>query len=163
MQPKTAKVMIGTIIVLIVAIAGLAIWRNLGGDKFTWQYKVTTDSKWTTMENDGGSNLNVYYLINFADRQIQKCEDKYFGPMHKYDYQGKVIYQKDLDDKTAIKLQEILDAAWDSGGDVEGTYDFYSIEKSDDDIRYIYSKSQKSQIKLYTDKIDRQTTATEAE
>lgn len=157
MQPKTAKIMIGVIIVLLVAIGGLAFLRTLDSNKFAWQYKVTTDSKWTTMENDGGSNTNVYYLINFTDRQIQKCEDHYFGPMHKYDYQGKVIYQKTLSEKIAVKLQEILDKAWEDGDDSEGTYEFYAIEHPDGESRYIYSKSQISQIKLYLDKINSQT------
>lgn len=150
--------MIGIIVALIVAIGGLSFLRSIGRDKFEWQYKLTTDSKWIIMENDGGSNLNVYYLINLTDHQIQKCEDKYFGPMHKYDYRDKVIYQKELDERTAVKLQEILDNAWNTGEDTEGTYDYYSIETPDGTTRYIFNKGQISQIKLYTDRIDRQTT-----
>lgn len=157
MKPKTAMVMIGAIVALIVAIGGLTFLRNINQNKFSWQYKLTTDSKWITMENDGGSNTNTYYLINFTDHQIQKCEDKYFGPMHKYDYQGKVIYQKTIDDKTATKLQELIDKFWKDGDTTEGTYDYYSIENSDGDIRYIYNRSDISQIELYTNKIDRQT------
>lgn len=157
MQPKTAKIMIGVVIILIAAIGGLAFLRTLDSNKFVWQYKVTTDSRWTTMENDGGSNTNVYYLINFTDRQIQKCEDKFFGPMHKYDYRDKIIYQKTLSDKIATKLQEVLDKAWKDGDKTEGTYDFYAIEHPNGESRYVYSKSQISQIKLYIDKIDSQT------
>lgn len=150
------KLMFIAIGALILAIGGLAVIRNFNNDKFTWDYLVTTDDQWTTLENEGGSNLNVYYRINFEDRQVQKCEDKYFAPMKRYDYQGKVIYQKEIDEKTAAKFKEVLDKAWAGSDATEGTYDYYSIEKSTDGTRYVHNKSFISQIQIYTNKIDKQ-------
>jgi len=148
--------MLGAIVVLALAIGGLALFRNFNSSKFNWDYLVTTDDQWTSLENDGGSNTNTYYRINFSERQIQKCEDKYFAPMQKYDYQGKVLYQKEMDDKTATKFKELLDKAWNSGDATEGTYDYYSVEKADSGTRYIHNKSMISQIQQYTNKIDKQ-------
>ena len=148
--------MLVVVVVLALAIGGLALFSNYNSNKFAWDYQVTTDDQWKTMENDGGSNINTYYQINFEDRQIQKCEDKYFAPMKRYEYQGKVIYQKELDEKTATKFKELLDKAWNSGEANEGTYDYYAIEKLDGGTHYIYSKAIIAQLQQYITKIDKQ-------
>lgn len=155
MKQKTMVIMFGIIAALIVAIGGLSVLRSLGSDKFEWSYMITTDSQWTTLESDGGSNTNVYYLINFEERQIQKCEDKYFAPMHKYDYKGKVLYEKEMDEKTAARFKEVLDKIWNGGDATEGTYDYYTIEKQDGGPRYIHNKNSISQIQMYTNKFDK--------
>lgn len=153
---KSMKLMFFAIIVLTLAIGGVALFRDFNNNKFVWDYQVTTDDQWTTMENDGGSNISTYYRINFENRQIQKCEDKYFAPMKRYDYQGKVIYQKDLDEKTAAKFKEVLDKIWNNSDASEGTYDYYSIEKADGGTHYVHNKTFISQIQQYTNKIDKQ-------
>lgn len=155
MKSKTMTIMVGVILILALAIGGVTLFRDVNRNKFNWQYKVTTDEQWRTLQNDGGSKTNVYYLIDFDKRRVQKCEDKYFGPMHTYDYQGKIVYEKDFDEQFAQKLQGTLDKLWQSGDSAEGTNDYYSIEKSSDGIRYIVGRTQIAQLADYMEKFDR--------
>lgn len=147
--------MVGAILILALAIGGVTLLRDVNRNKFNWQYKVTTDAQWKTLQEDGGSKTNVYYLIDFDKRQVQKCEDKYFGPMRSYDYQDKIIYEKKFDEQFAQKLQETLDKLWQSGDLVEGTTSYYSIEKTGDGIHYIIDRSPITQLADKMEKLDK--------
>lgn len=154
MKQKTFTLMLGLILVLALATGGVALLRDVKQNKFSWQYMVITDDQWQSLQEDGGSKTNVYYLIDFDKRQVQKCEDKYFGPMQKYDYRGKIIYEKSFDEQLAVKAQEILDKNWSSGSPTEGTASYYAIEKANDGVRYIVSKAPILQLEGYMEKFD---------
>ena len=47
---------------------------KLDGEK---KYKITTDSKYLTVRNDGGSHLNVYYNIDLDKRIYEKVNEVY--------------------------------------------------------------------------------------
>ena len=155
MRKETATKLFVVIALLVIAIVGVFLWRDFNRDLFTWDYAIIDDTRWRTTMNDGGSNTNVYYQINLAERQVRKCEDKYSGPLHSYEYRGQVIYQKEFDERTAEKLQLLLEKLWQKGDTTEGTYDYYAIEKSDEGERSIHNSSDISQLKVYTDKFDK--------
>ncbi len=154
MKQKTFTLMLGAILVLALATGGMILFRDANRNRFNWQYMVTTDEQWLTLQNDGGSRTNTYYLIDFDKRQVQKREDKYFGPMQQYDYRGKVIYEKEFDEQFAVKAQELLDKTWSSGSPTEGTTSYYAIEKVSDGTRYIIGKTLTSQLAAYMQKFD---------
>ena len=41
------------------------------------KYIIITNSKWLTMKNDGGSNINIYYEVNFKNNIVNKITEKY--------------------------------------------------------------------------------------
>lgn len=136
---------------LILGIGGLFFFWNMKRNQFIWEYMITDDTSWKTMMDDGGSNTNVYYQINFTDRKIRKCEDKYVGPLHVYDYKERVIYEQDMDEKTSEKFRVLLEKLYGKAHDQPGSTAYYTIDKEGEDPRYISSDSSISQIKLYTD------------
>jgi len=61
-----------------------------------YDYKIVTNTTYLTMQNDGGSNTNIYYQIYLDENKIIKYEDRYVG-FKGYEYKGKVIYKKNFD------------------------------------------------------------------
>ena len=41
------------------------------------EYTITTDLKWKTMQNDGGSHRSIVYIINLKDYVVTKKEEIY--------------------------------------------------------------------------------------
>lgn len=80
------------------------------------KYVITTNMKYLTMQNDGGSNTNVYYQIDLSSKKSVKMEDKYVG-FEGYEYQGKVISEKTLSDEEITKLKDIIEDIWNSKDD----------------------------------------------
>ncbi len=155
MNGKTTRIMVGIIIVLIAAIGVMFFIRELRAQEFNWQYAIITDSKWETTMSDGGSYTDIYYRINFDDRKVRKYEDEYNGLRQKFIAKENMVYEVELDEQTAVKLQDLLNKSWNNGDANEGTYSFYTIEKRPDGSRYIHQESTIATIKTYTNKIDK--------
>lgn len=155
MRKSTAKLFFGIMLILILAIGGLYFFWNMKRNAFAWEYTLTDDTHWKTLMDDGGSNTNVYYQLNFTDRKVRKCEDKFVGPLHVYDYRERVIYEIDMDEKTSQKFQTLLDKLYRTGSDQEGNAGYYTIEKEGEGKRYLSSNSAISQIKVYTDLLNK--------
>lgn len=85
---------------------------NAGGENFDLntnnKYLITTGSKSLTMLSDGGSNYNRYYEIDLDKNSIRKLEDHYIG-FKGYEYIGKIIYNKTINNDDAIRLKSLLD------------------------------------------------------
>ena len=94
------------------------------------QYVVTTDKKFRTMQNDGGSHYNEYYEIDFQSNIVKKCEDNYKG-FEGYIYEGKIIYTKTLSKQESLDLKNLLDEVLDEGETYEYSkhkdYKYYTI------------------------------------
>lgn len=73
-----------------------------------YNYKIITDSQYKTLQNDGGSNINVYYQINLEKNKIIKYEDKYVG-FTGYEYKGKIIYEKNINNSMSLKIKTIIE------------------------------------------------------
>lgn len=76
-------------------------------DDISYEYKIITDSKYKTLQNDGGSHINIYYKINFSTKTITKYEDSYIG-FEGYEYKDKIIYKKNIDINTNKRIKLLI-------------------------------------------------------
>jgi len=72
------------------------------------KYIITTNTKWISMQNDGGSHTDIYYQLDLNGNIVKKCEDKYVG-LKGYEYQGKILFSKELNDIEKSQLKSIFD------------------------------------------------------
>ncbi|MBQ9072366.1 MAG: hypothetical protein IJY25_04345 [Bacilli bacterium] len=70
------------------------------------EYIIVTDYKYKTMLNDGGSHHNIYYEI--SGNVVKKYEDYYIG-FKGYEYQGKLIYEKEISNKIKKELISLIE------------------------------------------------------
>ncbi len=110
------------------------------------KYLITTDMKWMTMRNDGGSHTNVYYQIDLNTGMVKKCEDEYVG-FKGYEYEGKVINKKTLDETEKVSLQGVLDSIIVNVPEEETlNYNYYELELYSGDSINIYDKETINEI-----------------
>ena len=95
-------------------------------------YKIITDTRFITLHNDGGSHVNVYYIVDFNNNMIAKYEDKYVG-FEGYKYKDKLVSEKGIEETEATKFKKILEELIVKD-DINNTnnYNFYTIENGDD-------------------------------
>lgn len=119
----------------------------------SYDYKITTDYKYITMQNDGGSNKNIYYLVSLGEKKIIKCEDSYIG-FKGYEYKDKIIYEKRIYDDTIQELSLLIKDLFnkiDVGG--ERNYSPYTIEVNGDK-KTIYNSESINALKNIFESID---------
>lgn len=118
------------------------------------KYLITTDERWWTMQNDGGTHHSTYYEINLTKSNVTKYEDYYVG-FKGYEYQGRVIYNKNIDDQLRNEASKLLNYLL-STEDVNETknYNFYVIEFSNSDLVYIYNEESIASLRELLDEID---------
>jgi len=106
------------------------------------KYKITTNMKWMTMRNDGGSHTNTYYQIDLNENKVIKCEDKYVG-FEGYEYEGKILYSKKISEKEKQDLKLIIDNITNNSVDEpeKSNYDFYILSSLNKDDVKIYDKN----------------------
>lgn len=112
---KYDKKILVTILIGIISLIIIILFKTtnskLISSRFTLdsssKYIVTTDSQFSTLRDDGGSHINVYYQIDLQDNSITKCQDEYVG-FKGYKYKGKIIYSKILNGNDADTLKELL-------------------------------------------------------
>ncbi len=118
-----------------------------------YQYTIITDSQYKTLQNDGGSNYNVYYEINFENNVIKKYEDHYIG-FKGYEYQGKLIYEKSINENTVNDLKVLLiDLLVKEDINDTKNYSPYTI-KSNNIEKEIYNEKSIKSLKKLLNKID---------
>lgn len=71
-------------------------------------FKITTNEKYNTIQNDGGSYYSTYYLINITKNKVSKYADKYVG-FKGYEYQDKLIYTKNFNDEIISELANTIE------------------------------------------------------
>ena len=115
MKKKIVLVFIFALLTVFLAFAAYKV-MNKDQDYYTKsdfvldsnnKYIITTNMKWMTMQNDGGSNTNTYYQIDFNKNKIIKCVDKYVG-FEGYEYKGKILYSKEISKKEKQDFEDIL-------------------------------------------------------
>ena len=79
----------------------------LKNEHSSYTYKITTDLRWKTMQNDGGSNFNEYYEIYLDEQKIIKYNDYYVG-FKGYKYKDEIVYEKSINTFTKTKLENII-------------------------------------------------------
>ena len=118
-------------------------------------YKIQTDTRWLTMQNDGGSHTDVYYCFDLDKQLVIKVSESYHANLGSTPKTTtKVIYEKNLDHdfseslkmfwEDLIVLQDIRD---------ENNYNCFSINKSGL-AKDIFNTSTIDTIKEMLNKID---------
>ena len=76
----------------------------------TNKYKVTTDTRFLTMRDDGGSHENIYYGIDLENRQVIKYSEYIDANMsHIFHINSRTIeFNKNLTENDANKLEVLL-------------------------------------------------------
>ncbi|MDO4975450.1 MAG: hypothetical protein Q4E61_03970 [Alphaproteobacteria bacterium] len=141
------------ILVLIMVVLG-SIYAFVLSNSETEKYIVITSSKYATMENDGGSNHNIYYKFDLKNNVVKKLEDYYVG-FKGYKYRGKVIYKKRLKPYYSKKTKKLLDDLFEKK-DVRSAnnYEPYTIEVPGGTSKKIYNKSSIRKLEKLLSKID---------
>ena len=153
------KILIVTILIILILVAIVTVILTnkkeepyiIGFDNEN-KYIVTTNTKWISMRNDGGSHTNIYYEIDFNENSIIKCEDKYVG-FKGYEYKGKIIDSKKINDSQKNKLKSILNDAIKNNIDKEDSmnFDFYIISSCNNEDIKIYDEDDINRIKNMLD------------
>lgn len=136
---KKKGIIITLAILLAVAIIALVVLLcskipNKNKEKkevITWvsdsDIYITTDDKFTTLQNDGGSYYNREYVVDFNTLVATGYEDHYVG-FEGFEYQHKEFYSKQLTKDDFKKLEKIrTDVALNPQEDVNKTYTYYTI------------------------------------
>ena len=146
------KLIILFIIILVIILTFIGI-KVLNKDSDNSTYTITTDYKYLTMQNDGGSNTNIYYKFNPSKGTIKKLEDNYTG-FKGYEYQGKVIYNKAINNNTTKELKDLLNNLI-SKEDINNpkNYEPYVIKYKDKE-KSIYNKDSIKTLREKLEEID---------
>ncbi len=97
----------------------------------TNKYKVTTDTRFLTMRNDGGSHENIYYGIDLENRQVIKYSEYIDANMsHIFHINSRTIeFNKNLTENDVSELKELL-----SNTSLETYHKDYQKEKEEQSI-----------------------------
>ncbi len=147
------KRMIGVLVVLVVILIGVVFFTFAKSRKSSSIfYTIVTDTTYLTMENDGGSNYNVYYEIK--DDTVLKLEDHYVG-FQGYEYKRKVLYQKQMSSELKKDVVELLERLFEQD-DVRGEDDFkpFVIQNSNLPEKTIYNQVSISSLRTILKRID---------
>lgn len=153
------KILICVIVILLILVAIIiGMLKNKEKDSYTQsnfvldnenKYVVTTNTKWISMQNDGGSHTNIYYEIDLNENTIVECADKYVG-FKGYEYERKIVSTKKINDIEKNELKSILNNAIKNGTDrvEEINFNFYVISSLGNEDIKIYDKDTINNIKV---------------
>lgn len=103
---------------------------------------LVTYDRFLTLQDDGGTQYDRRYEIDFSKKTVTKLEDYYKG-FEGLQYQNKKLYQKELTKKESDKLKELLKEISskknDYEQDLEHTYMYYELKQNNTNIK-IYDK-----------------------
>lgn len=116
------------------------------------QYTIITDSKYKTLLNDGGSNYNIYYELDLNKNIVKQFMDHYIG-FKGYEYQGKLIYEKNIDKELSNDINNLLIDLFTKEDINNGNYSPYTI-KNNNNEKNIYNEESINNLKILLDKID---------
>jgi len=116
-------------------------------------YTIITDEHLLTLQNDGGSHHNIYYVIDFNTKNIKKYEDYYVG-FKGYEYKDKLIYEKTLNNDKALNFKKVLDEILNTEDtNLDKNYNYFVIKDENEEIK-IYNKENINKIKNILIEID---------
>ena len=119
------------------------------------KYTITTDLRWKTMQNDGGSHSSIYYQIDLDNNIISKVQEDYHANLGgTHSQQKNVIYIKKIDTNIQSEVKSLLNEII-TKEDINEThnYNFFTI-KSLDAEKYIYNVNTIESINSLWEKID---------
>ena len=150
MKKKKRNIIIIISSVIIVCIILLIFYINIlnGHSSFNLdnqnKYIVKTDSRYTTLQNDGGTHSDIYYEIDFDKKIVEKRADYYKG-FEGNKYKRKLLNSKELSNEESRNLQNFLESILSDESlqraDEELSYNYYSILTLNKDEVKFYNKS----------------------
>lgn len=153
------KIISGIIIAIILIVVVLSIYLQFNEkdkiDKAIKEkiYTIVTDTQFHTLENDGGSHTNIYYVVDFQTRVISKYEDRYIG-FKGYEYKDKLIYEKELSKDKAKELNSLIDDILSKDDiNTDNNYNYYIIKDKAKEYK-IFNTSNISKLKKILIEID---------
>lgn len=164
------KKVIYFIIVLLLVIVGIEIAyilinqsknSNITKEEYNFsldnsnKYEVTTDTRFKTMLNDGGSHTSIYYQIDLDKNIVNKVIYNYKANlMGTPSSSEKIEYTKEINNKLANEISTILKEAI-TKDDINGTnnYSPFTIKNLNTE-KNIYNANTINNINTILSKID---------
>ena len=120
------------------------------------KYLITTDLKWQTMQNDGGSYRSIIYEIDLKNDEITKKEEIYHANLGGTpEISTNLYYSKRIDsylhEETTSLIGKILET---TDNNSENNYHYYTIE-SDSENKEIYNLNTINEIKEILNQYDK--------
>lgn len=131
------------------------------GELFTFElsgenmYEVHTDTKWLTMQNDGGSHTDVYYCFDLDKQLVIKVSESYKANLGGTpETTTEIVYEKTLDYDFNLTLTSFFEhfLSLEDVSD-ENNYSAFTIRKVDVE-KDIFNTSMIEEIKGMLNKID---------
>lgn len=119
------------------------------------KYTIITDMRWKTMQDDGGSNISIYYQIDLDNNIVSKIEEYYKANLGSTPETKKnTIYIKKITSKInkdiKLLLEEII-----INEDIKEKYDYNSFTILNmNDEKEIFNSNSIKKIKNLLEKID---------
>ena len=108
-------------------------------------YIITTDSKYLTMQNDGGSNTDIYYNIDSKNKKISKIIEVYEANLGGTPVTNKTVqYEKNINIDDIKTIKELYDKDLDKDTELP-----YKINNKD-----IYNSDTINSLKEILEKYD---------
>ena len=119
------------------------------------KYIITTDSRWITMQNDGGSNTNIYYQVDLDNNIICKVVESYVANIGGTPEKRKNIdFTKRIDNNIQLEVKDLINEVITKEDINESSnYSFYTIEVLNN-IKKIYNVNTIKSIKTLLNRID---------
>lgn len=73
----TILIVVALAIIVAICYFGYKLYSNRNTQLSDNEYIITTDFRWKTMMNDGGSNTSIYYKFNFNNNTVVKEQTNY--------------------------------------------------------------------------------------
>lgn len=145
------------VILLVILVSSIALifkFAIKNENRSDEIYTIITDTKFITMQNDGGSHYDIYYEFDPKTEEITKLADSYVG-FKGYEYQRKKLYSKTLTDNLKKQLMSVLnDIIAQEDHSSEKNYSPYSITTPVGKEIIIYDKPSIDSLKNILKKID---------
>ena len=119
------------------------------------KYTITTDLRWKTMQNDGGSYSSIYYQIDLDSNVISKIQEDYHANLgNTPSKQENTIYIKKVTSNIQSEVKSLLNEII-TKEDINETRNYNSFTiKSLDDEKNIYNVNTIENINSLLKKID---------
>ena len=94
------------------------------------KYKIITDMKWKTLQNDGGSHVSVYYQIDLDNNIISQVQETYKANLGKEPTTKiEILYIKKIDSKISKETKDLMEEIISKETNEKNPYSFKIITK----------------------------------
>ena len=111
---KSVIIILSILFIILIVFIGYKIYEYCTEFRLdnTNKYKVTTDTRFLTMRNDGGSHDDIYYGIDLEKRKVSKYREIFkanFGSsIFRFIHTRRIEFSKDLTENDVKELEKLL-------------------------------------------------------